>query len=194
MFSSTNAYVASIFLPIICFLIYNNDSKLYSSSRINYLTTSFLKMTIWKSIVILIVSLTVFTIALVLYSLLAYLIFGIVILQAGNLVVFLTFKYFLNVSLFILFLVFAITLLKRKYQWLYFVSCILFSFSTIAYSSAYYTPFNWFINSLGFINRLAGNNSYRPLMDFKAELYMFPLVTLLMAVVYIKYERARNPY
>lgn len=194
LFSSINAYLACIFIPISSYLFYLLDKGLYKSHKINFQNRPFPKIIISKIFVMTLVSIIVYLVNITIYGLVIYLRFKIDILGAPSLLLFLILKFVINSFFLCSFLSLTIILLKFKFQLLYFIGSIICLFFSIIFSTSYYTPFNWFVNSLGFINKIQLNNSYRPLIDFKSEFLMISLVFVLSIVFYIKYEKKRILY
>jgi len=193
-FSSINAYVACLFIPALAFLLYKNDRRLYETSRINFLNQSIFKITVSKIVLLTGICMVVYCINLVLYGMIISFRFGINITEAYYLISFLSLKFLMNSFYFSSLLILSISLLKQKHQIIYFIASLLFIFFTIAFSNSYFTPFNWYVNSLGFLNNLRGNTIYRPIMDFRSELRMIPSVLLLIFIFYLKYENRKDAY
>lgn len=193
-FSSRNAYISCIFLPMLSYLIYIIDTGLYRSQRINFLRQSISKGLISKIMVLTAISWFIYVINTLTYALLFWLRFDILITDAPYLLTFISLKFALNSFLFISFLLLAITLLKSGRQLIYFIGAGLFLVFSVLFSSSYYTPFNWFVNSLGFMNRLRENNLYSPLADFRSEFFMLLLILFLASVFYLKYEKKQTAY
>lgn len=194
IFNSIQAFIAIIFIPLICNLAFIKEMGIFNASRDRFFKKSLFTITFFK--VLAIGAFLVFTYALVLliYITVLYFRFDISLFQSFHLIAFLYFKFALNSILFSYCLLLFQILLSWRRSVIYYSFYLLGIISILLNGERNFTPYNWYINGLGYYNRLTRNKSVQIEQDFNSELLLTSLVCVCCLSFYFLYERRKVIY
>ena len=92
------------------------------------------------------------------------------------------------------FLILLQSLISSKRSVVYYGFYLIGMGFLVVYIEDNYTPYNWYVNGLGYYSRLHSNKSFQVAQDFTSELLMASLVSVFCLVFYFLYERKKAFY
>lgn len=194
IYNSTNAYITVIIIPIICHLAFIKDLGIYRNARVHFFKKSLFLITFSKVLAISIILSLIYILIFLIYTTVIYFRFDISLFQSIDLIIFFLLKFVLISTLFSYFLL----LLQIQISWrrsaVYYSFYLFGIISILFFGERNFTPYNWYINGLGYYIRLTSNKSVQVAQDFTSELLMASLVIVLCLIFYFFYERRKAIY
>jgi hypothetical protein len=194
IFNSVNAYISVIIIPVICHLAFIKDAGIYKAARAHFLKKSLFIITFFKLLAIGTILALTYLVIFLIYCIVIYYRFDVSLLKSIALITFFYLKFVCISTLFSYFLLLLQSLISYKRTVLYYAFYLL-GLGSLAISIEFnYTPFNWFVNGLGYFSRLHSSKSFQVAQDFNSELLMASLVSVLCLIFYFLYERRKVIY
>ena len=193
-FNSIQAFIAVMIIPVICNLAFIKEMGIFNASRDRFFKKSLFTITFFKVLAIGTVLVLTYTLVLLIYITVIYFRLNLSLFQSFHLIAFLYFKFALNSILFSYFLLLFQSLLSWRRSIIYYVSYIGGLLCVLFFINRNYTPFNWYMNGLGYMNRLYEKKSFRVEHDFNSELLLTSLVCVCCLIFYFLYERRKAIY
>lgn len=194
IFNSTQAFIAVMIIPVICNLAFIKEMGIFNASRDRFFKKSLFTITFFKVLAIGTVLVLTYTLVLLIYITVIYFRLNISLFQSFHLIAFLYFKFALNSILFSYFLLLFQSLLSWRRSIIYYISYIGGLLCVLFFINRNYTPFNWYMNGLGYLDRLYSKKTFRVENDFNSELLLISLVCVCCLIFYFLYERRKAIY
>lgn len=194
IFNSFQAFIAVLIIPVICNLAFIKEMGIFNASRDRFFKKSLFSITFFKVLAIGAFLVFTYTLVLLIYITVIYFRFDISLFQSFHLIAFLYFKFALNSILFSYCLLLFQSLLSWRRSIIYYSFYLLGISSILFYGERNVTPYNWYINGLGYYNRLTSNKSVQIAQDFNSELLLTSLVCACCLIFYFLYERRKAIY
>lgn len=194
IFSSINAYITVIIIPVICHLAFIKDIGLYKTARSYFLKKSLFAITFFKVIAIGSILALTYIVIFLIYYIIIYYRFNVSILNSVSLIMFFYLKFVCISTLFSYFLILLQSLISWRRSVVYYGFYLLGIGSLVVYIEHNYTPYNWYVNGLGYYSQLHSNKSFQVEQDFKSEIFMFCVVSVLCIIFYFSHERKKIIY
>lgn len=194
IFNSANAFLTAIIIPIICHLAFIKDLGIYNNARVHFFKKTLFIITFFKVLAISSILSFIYMLIFLIYSIVTYFRFDISLFQSIDLIIFFLLKFILISTLFSYFLLLFQSLISWRRSLVYYSFYLLGIISILFYGERSFTPYNWYINGLGYYNRLTTNKSFRVEHDFNSELLLTSLVCVFCLIFYFLYERRKAIY
>ena len=194
IFSSINAYITVIIIPVICHLAFIKDIGIFMAGRSHFFKKSLFAITFFKVLAIGSILALTYIVIFLIYFIVIYYRFEVSLLNSFSLIMFLYFKFMCSSVLYSYFLILLQSLISSKRSVVYYGFYLIGMGFLVVYIEDNYTPYNWYVNGLGYYSRLHSNKSFQVAQDFTSELLMASLVSVFCLVFYFLYERKKAFY
>lgn len=194
IFNSANAYITVIIIPIICQLAFIKDLGIYKNARALFFKKSLFTITFFKVLAISSFLSMVYLLIFLIYSVVTYFRFDISLFQSIDLIIFYLLKFILISTLFSFFLLLFQSFIPWRRSMVYYSFYLLGIISILFFGERNFTPYNWYLNGLGYYIRLTSNKSVQIEQDFNSELLLTFLVSVFCLIFYFLYERRKAIY